>query len=236
MTTTPSARDRTGTTDLARYIQHTLIEPGVGAEQIVRHCAECVEYGFDAAMVPAVWVALSRERLSGTGVTVATAVDFPIGGMTTAGRVAEVRAAVAAGAEEIDVGTQIGKLRSGLADEFVADLAAVVEAAGVPVKAILELPLLEPDERELAVALAVEAGVTHVKNASSGAVGVATVAHVRYLKERTPPHVKIKASGGISTPDHARALIDAGADLIGTSSGVALVTANAQPARGSGSY
>jgi deoxyribose-phosphate aldolase len=210
-------------TDLAPRIQHTLIEAGVCAEDIVRHCVECMEHGFGAAMVPAMWVGLARESLAGTDVAVATAVDFPYGAMTTAGKVAEVRAVVAAGAQQIDTGAKVGMVRSGRYEEFRDDLKAVITAAGVPVKVMLELPLLDPAQRDTAVDLAVEAGVSYVKNASSGRVGAATEDDIRYLKGRVPPHVMVKASGGISTRARALALVRAGADLIGTSNGVNLV-------------
>ena len=86
-------------TDLARFIQHTLIKPGATAEEITEHGEEAIRYGFDAAMVPAVWVPLTRDVLAGTGMKLASAIDFPLGCMTTAGKVAEARALVAAGAD-----------------------------------------------------------------------------------------------------------------------------------------
>jgi deoxyribose-phosphate aldolase len=209
--------------DLAARIQHTLIEPGVPRAALERHCQECVAFGFHAAMVPGIWVALASRLLGGTGVVVASAVDFPLGAMRTAGKVAEAVALVEAGAGELDVGVPVGWLRSGMRREFRDDIAAVVEAAGVPVKVMLELPLLTAAERDLAVELAVDAGVAYVKNASSGAVGVATPADVRYLKQRVPASIGVKASGGIRTFGQAVALLEAGADLLGTSAGVAIV-------------
>jgi deoxyribose-phosphate aldolase len=128
--------------DLARFIQHTLIQPGVSAEEITRHCEQAVRYGFDAAMVPAVWVPRAREILSGTGVKLASALDFPLGCMTTAGKVAEARALVSAGAEQLDIGVHTGLLRSGFYREqreelYVYALAALrlgrlPEGPGVP--------------------------------------------------------------------------------------------------------
>jgi deoxyribose-phosphate aldolase len=145
--------------------------------------------------------------------------------MTTAGRVAEARALVCAGAQEIDVGCKIGWLRSGDDLGFRDDLAALVRAvAPVPVKVMLELPLLTPGERERAVQLAVDAGVAYVKNASSGALGPATPAQIRFLRDRVPDDVGVKASGGIAGLETAEALLEAGADLLGTSHGVEIVS------------
>ncbi|MBB2910737.1 deoxyribose-phosphate aldolase [Streptosporangium becharense] len=211
--------------ELARHIQHTRIETGLTREQMIAHCEECVTYGFDAAMVAGSWVPLAVDVLKGTGITVASALDFPtVGAMTTAGKAAEAAELVRLGAEQIDIGVQVGWLRSGRFDDFRDDIAAVVKAAGVPIKVMLELPLLTPAEREAAVALSVEAGVAYVKNASSGAVGVATPEDIRFLKERVPAGVKVKASGGIKSYAQAVALLEAGADRLGTSAGVSIVS------------
>lgn len=118
----------------------------------------------------------------------------------------------------------IGWLRSGMEDAFRDDIAAVVQAAApAGVKVMLELPLLDEAQRERAVALAVEAGVRWVKNASAGAVGIATPDDIHYLKVRVPATVGVKASGGIKSWEGAIALLDAGADLLGSSAGVAIV-------------
>lgn len=211
--------------DVARFIQHTLIRIGTTREEIVAHCHECVEYGFDAAMVPGRWVPLASDVLSGAGPKVVSAVDFPIAAMSTSGRAAEASALAEAGAEQLDVGVAIGWLRSGMFREFHDDIAAVVRAVEpVPVKVMLELPLLNPDERDLAVDLAVDAGVAFVKNASSRSVGVATPDDIRFLRRRAPSEVGVKASGGIRSFEQVVALLDAGADLVGTSAGVAIVT------------
>ena len=209
---------------LAARIQHTLIRTDATRGEVVRHCRECLEYGFDAAMVGGDWLPLVRRELAGSPVKVASALDFPVALMTTAGRVEEARALVEAGADEIDVGCKIGWLKSGSDRAFLEDLEAVVRAARpARVKVMLELPLLEPGERERAVALAVEAGVAFVKNASSGAVGRATPGQIRFLRSRVPAEIGVKASGGIDTHDGAIALLDAGADLLGSSRGAAVL-------------
>ena len=220
---------------LAGRIQHTLIRPGVRYEELERHCHECLEYGFQAAMIPANWVPEAKQLLAGSIVRVASAVDFPNGSMTTAGRVAEARAVIEAGADEIDIGVPLGWFLAGRVDRFRDDLAAVVRAAApAPVKVMLELPLVPRERWDALVDAAVAAGVRYVKNASSGAVGVATPEEIAYLRARVPPTVGVKASGGIRTADQVRALLAAGADLVGTSSGIAIVSgAGAAPDDGS---
>lgn len=214
-------------TSLAPFIQHTRISAGLTRDELVAHCEEAIEYGFNAAMVPASWVPLAVHVLKGTGVKVASALDFPtVGVMTSAGKAAEARAIADAGADQVDMGVQIGWLKSGMEREFAADIAGVV-AAGIPVKVMLELPLLTPELRDRAVDLAIDAGVAYVKNASSGDVEVAGPASIRYLVERAAGRAKVKASGRITGLAQAVSLLDAGAVLLGTSSGVAIVTAEA---------
>jgi deoxyribose-phosphate aldolase len=209
--------------DLAPYIQHTLIRPGTTADELRAHCHEAVAFGFDAAMVAACWAGLAREVLAGSAVKLASAVDFPLGCMTTAGKIAEARALADAGVDQIDIGVRVSHLRSGRAHEFRDDIAAVVEAVDIPVKVMLELALLDRSQQEMAVDLAVDAGASWVKNASSGAVGVATPADIAFLRQRAPSHVGVKASGGIKTAAQVRQLLAAGADLVGTSSGLAII-------------
>ncbi len=220
-----------GERSLAGRIQHTLIRPGVRSEELERHCRECLEYGFQAAMIPANWVPEAKQLLAGSAVRVASAVDFPYGAMTTAGRVAEARAIIEAGADEIDIGVPLGWFLARQIDRFRDDLAAVVRAAApAPVKVMLELPLVPRDRWDALVDAAVAAGVRYVKNASSGAVGVATPEEIAYLRARVPATVGVKASGGIKTAAQVRALLAAGADLVGTSNGIAIVTGSARPA------
>lgn len=209
---------------VAARIQHTLIATGTTRDELVRHCEECLEHGFDAAMVAGCWLPVAREVLAGSAVKLASAVDFPVNQMTTTGKAAEARALVDAGAMELDMLVNIGWLRSGMEGPFRDDIAAVVEAARpAGVKVMLELPLLTPAERERAVALAVDAGVRWVKNASAGAVGIASPEEMRFLRARVPAGVGVKASGGIKTWAGAVSLLDAGADLLGSSAGVAII-------------
>lgn len=211
--------------ELAPYIQHTLIEVGITRDRMIAHVEEAARYSFDAAMVPGSWVPLAVEVLAGTDVKVASALDFPIVGvMTSAGKAAEAAELVRLGASQIDIGVQIGWLKSGMFDAFREDIAGVVRAAGVPIKVMLELPLLTEAEKEAAVELSIEAGVAYLKNASSGQIETANVESIRYLVDRAPAGVKVKASGSIKSFTQARDLLAAGAVLLGTSAGVAIVT------------
>lgn len=217
----------TNSAELAPFIQHTLIKTGTTYEQIVAHAEEAVAQNFGAVMVPASWVPEVAAVVKGTSVQVASALDFPtVGVMTSLGKAREAEAIAKAGAHQIDIGVQVGWLKSGRADDFRDDIAGVVQASGLPIKVMLELPLLTEAEKELAVELSMDAGAKWLKNASSGAIETANPASVRYLVERVREGVLVKASGSITDYNQAVALIEAGASALGTSAGLELIKGN----------
>ena len=227
---------------LASRIQSTIISNVLTRARWEQHISECLKYRFQAAMIPPAWVKQTAQALRSTGIKTASFVDFPYGTMTSAGKAYETARLIEAGAEEVDLMPNVGFLLSGMEREYADDIAAVVKAAGqVPVKIMLELPLLNAHQKQRAVALSVEAGVAYLKNASGGAVGTATPDQIAFLRRLAPPHVRVKASGGIKTTQQVRELIAAGADLVGTSSGVQIVeealgVGSAQPKTDSTQY
>lgn len=209
---------------LAAHIQHTIISNALTQQMWENHIAECLKYRFHAAMVPPAWVALTAQALGDSSVRVASFIDFPYGTMTSNVKAYEAQQLVAAGAQEIDLMPNVGFLLSGLEKEYFDDIRGVVVAAEkIPIKIMLELPLLNTAQRERAVALSTEAGVAYLKNASGGAVGTATPEDMRFLRRLAPPGVGVKASGGIKTAGQVRDLLAAGADLVGTSSAVRII-------------
>jgi deoxyribose-phosphate aldolase len=224
--------------EIASRIQHTEVSPTADRRRIVDLCAECVEYGFDGAMVLPCWIGLARDHLAGTDVTVCSAAGFPMGGDGRIAKAAAVRDAVAAGAEEVDVMPNIGYLKSGMDEQLGAEMELVVEASGDAVcKAMLELGALGDGEAERILSLAVGAGFDYVKTSSGwGEGGAATVERVRFLREHAPADVGVKASGGIGTAADADALLSAGADLLGASGGVAIVEDEAGDGRDDDRY
>jgi deoxyribose-phosphate aldolase len=210
---------------LAGRIQHTLIGQAITDRQIREHVAQTLEHGFDAAIVPPCWVPVALSELRGTVARIGSMVDYPHGSAPTSVRVAEVQALVDAGVDELDATVNVGFLLSGRVTEFADDLAAVVAAAApIGVKLMLELPLLDEQQRRRAVTAAVDAGAAFVSIASRFSVGIADPASIGYLRRSVPASVGVKASGGIRTIEQVRALLAAGADLIGTSAGIAIVT------------
>lgn len=212
---------------VARAIQHTLIAADVTKERVIAHAQECVTYGFNAAMVQGSWVEVVASELRGTGIQVASALDFPIvGTMTPQGKASEARELVRRGAQQIDIGVQIGWLKSGMDKEFYEDIRSVVQSAEVPIKVMLELPLLTESEKARAVDLSIEAGAAFLKNASSGSVEIANPESISYLASRVPSGVGVKASGGITSFRQTVELLEAGADMVGTSAGIRIVAGN----------
>jgi deoxyribose-phosphate aldolase len=217
---------------IAGHIQHTIISNVLTRAMWKAHIEECLKYRFHAAMIPPAWVAETARELRGSGIRVASFIDFPYGTMTSAVKAYEAEQLVAAGAEEIDLMPNVGFLLSGMEREYSDDIRGVVVAAReIPVKIMLELPLLNPQQREKAVAISVEAGAAYLKNASGGAVGTATPDDMRFLRRLAPANVKVKASGGIKTAQQVRDLLAAGADLVGTSSAVRIVQEVLQQAK-----
>lgn len=210
---------------LAPFIQHTKIEVGSTRDEMIAHARETIEHGFNAAMVPASWVPVVASELTGTGVELATALDFPTVGVTTsAGKAAEAAEIAKQGATQLDMGVQVGWLKSGMFDEFREDIAGVVRASGLPVKVMLELPLLTDAEKEAAVELAMDAGAAFLKNASSGQIETANPTSIRFLVERAREGVQVKASGSIKSYRQALDLLGAGAVLLGTSAGLEIIS------------
>jgi len=209
---------------LASRIQSTILSHQLTVSLWEQHIADCRKYRFHAAMIPAAWVKRTASALRGSGIRVASFIDLPYGTMTSSGKAYEAGRLVQDGAQEIDLMPNVGFLLSGMEREYFENIRGVVEAAtGIPVKIMLELPLLSAQQKERAVALSVEAGAAYLKNASSGAVGVATPEQIRFLRRLAPPSVRVKASGGIKTAQQVRELLEAGADLVGTSAGVQIV-------------
>jgi deoxyribose-phosphate aldolase len=213
---------------LASVIDHTLLKPEANRAQILKLCAEAAEYRFACAMVNPVWVATAHAALAGTGVPVGVVIGFPLGANLTTTKREEAEAMVRAGAHELDMVLNIGLLKSGETALVEADIRGVVEIArdtGAIVKVILETALLSLEEKILASEIACAAGTDFLKTSTGFSSSGATIADVALLRGVAGNRCGVKASGEISTLADARAMLEAGANRIGTSSGVAIVQA-----------
>ena len=211
--------------DLAQHIDHTLLRADATADDIRRLCAEAREHHFWAVCVNPSRVVLAASLLEDQDIKVATVVGFPLGATDGDAKRFETETVIDFGAQEVDVVLNIGRLRDGDDRYVLRELRDVVEAAaGVPVKVILETCLLTREEKLRACSLAVEAGARFVKTSTGfGAVG-AREEDVRLLREAVGTKFGVKASGGIREMTTALAMIAAGANRLGTSAGVEIVT------------
>lgn len=210
---------------LNKYIDHTNLKPFATRADIEKLCADAKTWDFASVCVNPCNVKLAKELLAGTDVEVCTVIGFPLGQNTTAIKVAEAEAAYADGCEEFDMVINVGRLKDGQTDYVRDEIAAIVKAAkGKTVKVIIETGLLTDEEKAIATRLSCEAGAHYVKTCSGVSQGVATVADITLMKANLSGNVKLKASSGIRTYEDAKALIDAGAERLGTSAGIAIVT------------
>ena len=211
--------------NIARKIQHTLLKITATENDIKTLCDEAEKYDFQAVCVQPMWAALAVDELKNSNTVVCAVADFPHGACGLKAKAAEVADLVSKGVEEIDVVCKIGYLRSGMYDEFRDDLAAVVKAAnGKITKVILETSILTDDELQKAIELSIESGMDYIKTASGFNGPGATVKIIKRMYELAAGRIKVKAAGGIRSYDDAVAMVDAGADVLGASSGVAIIT------------
>ena len=209
---------------LNKYIDHTNLKPDSQKDKIVQLCADAREWNFASVCVNPCNISLAKELLAGTDVMVCTVIGFPLGQNTTAVKVAETEDAYALGCDEFDMVINIGRLKDGCYDYVRNEIAAVVAAAkGKTVKVIIETGLLTDEEKAIATRLSCEAGAHFVKTCTGVSAGVATVADIKLMKENLSGNVELKASSGIRTYEDAIALIEAGAERLGTSAGIAII-------------
>lgn len=211
--------------ELNNTIDHTLLKPQTTAEEVKRLCREARTNNFCAVCIPPYYVTLAKQELQGTSVKVATVIGFPYGFSATMAKVAEITRAVEEGVDELDVVISLGALRSGNWNHVSADIDRMVTAVrlrGKVIKVILETSLLNEHEMIELCKICNSVNPDFVKT-STGTQGGATEAAVRILRQHLKPEIKIKASGGIRDAQTARAMLAAGADRIGTSSGVSIV-------------
>ncbi len=213
---------------LAQHIQFTNVAPNTARSSIIAHVETCAEYGLDAAMVSMCWVPLARDILRGTEVKVATCFSLGSGTESIQGKVELLRECLILGADEVDYEPNMGLYLSGMYAEFQQEAAELVKASmGLPFKAMLEFGYLKTDaQKRHAAGLLVEAGVPWIKNSSGWGPGSvpATVEDISLLCDVCAgSSSRVKASGKINSYEKAVALLNAGAELLGTSSAAAIL-------------
>jgi len=211
---------------LAKIIDHTLVGPVATKDDVVKLCEEAKSYGFHCVCVNLVYVSLAAKLLKGTGVKVCSTIGFPFGATLPEVKALEARRSIEEGARELDMVINLCALKSRDYETVKKDIEAVVNVArslgDVIVKVIIETGRLTNDEKVAACKIAKEAGADFVKT-STGFAGGATVEDVKLMRRTVGKEMGVKAAGGIRTLKEALAMIEAGADRIGTSTGVAII-------------
>lgn len=215
--------------ELAQRIEHTLLKPEATVKDIMRLCDEAQKYHLYAVCVNPCYVPLAKHLLQGTEVKVVTVVGFPLGATFSSVKALEAKTAMEEHADEIDMVMNVSAFKTGDYAAVTEDIRRVVEvAAPCPVKVIIEAAYLTPREKRTACRIIADGGAKFVKTSTGFGQGGATVEDVKLLREEADKYgLKVKAAGGIRDAETAKAMVEAGADRIGTSAGAAIAAGEA---------
>lgn len=218
-------------TELAQYMDHTLLKPEATQTQIESVIEEARQYNTASLCINPYWVKLAAQQLAQSPVKVCTVIGFPLGANATATKVFETQTAIQDGAQEIDMVINIGALKQqqnlAVSDDIMA-VAKVVHENDALLKVIIETALLTDEEKRRACQLAVAAGADFVKTSTGFSNAGATVADVKLMRQTVGPKIGVKASGGIHSVQETYDMIEAGATRLGVSASVAILTENNQ--------
>lgn len=215
--------------ELAQRIEHTLLKAEATVKDIMRLCDEAQKYHLYAVCVNPCYVPLAKHLLQGTEVKVVTVVGFPLGATFSSVKALEAKTAMEEHADEIDMVMNVSAFKTGDYAAVTEDIRRVVEAAApCPVKVIIEAAYLTPREKRTACRIIADGGAKFVKTSTGFGKGGATVEDVELLHEEAGKYgLKVKAAGGIRDAETAKAMVEAGADRIGTSAGAAIMSGEA---------
>ena len=207
-----------------KLIDHTLLKQDAQPEQIVKLCEEAKEFHFMSVCVNPVYVPLAAQCLKGSDVKVCTVIGFPLGMNLTKTKVEEAELCLKEGADEIDMVINVGMLKAGHDDYVREEIRLLKQAAGSRVlKVIIETCLLTDEEKVRACKLSKEAGADFVKTSTGFSTGGATAHDVALMRKTVGPDMGVKASGGVRTHEDLMAMVEAGANRIGTSNGTKII-------------
>ncbi|CUS38240.1 deoxyribose-phosphate aldolase [Candidatus Nitrospira nitrificans] len=210
--------------NLPIVIDHTVLRPDATKTDVLRLCQEAKDHGFTVIFVPPCYVDEAVAAVGGTGIHVGIPIGFPLGGHSTKIKVAEAVEAATHGARVLDMVLNVSRLKSGDHDYVRTDIAEVVKATpNAEHKVILETCYLTQQEKRTVCRLVIEAGADYVKTSTGFGAAGATVEDVRLLKEAVAGRAKVKASGGIRDWKTTLAMLEAGADRIGTSASLKII-------------
>lgn len=210
--------------NINQLIDHTILKPDATIDDIRRLCIEAKEYNFYSVCVNSAYVNVAYNFLLHSNVKVCSVVGFPLGAMIKEAKAYEAKFAIDSGADEIDMVMNIGLLKSNKIDLFERDIKKVRETCHAAVlKVIIETCLLTDKEKILACQIAKEYGADFVKTSTGFSTGGATEHDIELMRKTVGDKMGVKASGGIKTYEDAIRMINAGANRLGTSSGIAII-------------
>jgi deoxyribose-phosphate aldolase len=216
--------------NITSYIEHTNLSPTLTDRSIDQLVAEARAHSFLGVCVPPFWVKRAQREIATTNILLITVAGFPLGYSMTETKLDEIKRAIDNGADEIDVVLNISAFKTGIpwTKIEIAKCSKLVHDNQKILKVIIETAYLSDSEIRNACKLCSDSGVDFVKTSTGFAPSGAKVEHIKLMRECLPLDVGIKASGGIKNRAQAVQLIDAGADRIGTSSGISIVTSTSQ--------
>lgn len=212
--------------ELNRMMDHTILKADATEQDVLQVIEEAKEYHFYSVCINPTWVKLAAEKLAGEPVAVCTVIGFPLGANTSEVKAYETTDAINNGADEVDMVINVGALKSAQYKKVQQDIEAVVAAAKdrALVKVIIETALLTKEEIVKACELAQAAGADFVKTSTGFSTSGAAAADVKLMRETVGSSMGVKASGGIHSAQEAMEMIEAGANRLGTSASVAIIT------------
>ncbi len=207
-----------------KLIDHTLLKQDATPEQITKLCEEAKQFDFMSVCVNPAYVPLAASILKGSDVKVCTVIGFPLGMNLTKTKVEEAELAIKEGADEIDMVINVGMLKAGHDDYVEEEIRLLKQVAGSKVlKVIIETCLLSDDEKVRACLASKRAGADFVKTSTGFSTGGATAHDVALMRKTVGPDMGVKASGGVRTHEDLLAMVEAGANRIGTSNGTKII-------------
>ncbi len=212
--------------ELAKMFDHSLLQPHLTDADLEKGCALAAEYRVASVCIKPYAVPLAAKLLAGSGVLVSTTIGFPHGGHLTKVKVFESVAAIDDGAVELDMVVNIGKVLSGDWAAVAADVAAVVDAAHTrraKVKVIFENALLKDDHKKELCKICGDAGADWVKTSTGYAESGATIDDLKLMRAFSPPHVQVKAAGGVRSFDTLMAVREVGVTRVGATATKAIL-------------
>lgn len=212
--------------ELAKFIDHTFLKPEATEDNIISLCSDAKKFNFATVCVNPCWVLKAAQELADTDVKVCTVIGFPLGANIPSIKISEAKTALVSGAKEIDVVINIGRVKM-RDDIYIAQelrrLSEICKSHNALLKVILETSLLSEEEKLFAAETALKCGVDFLKTSTGFSSGGATVEDVTLLRNIAGNKARVKASGGIRSLTDALKMLEAGADRLGTSGGVAIM-------------